>query len=255
MNTKNIRREFGQNYLIDPVVLYEMQKSINICDGDNFFEIGPGKGALTKVLNKKNITIIAMDIDKNNIDYLSKEINGPSNLKFVQGDILKESLDFLKQNKYRIVGNLPYNISTQIILNLITYSNDIIDAHFLVQKEVAQRITGSVGSKNWGKLGLKLSAFFDSEILFDVSPTAFDIKPKVTSSFIRMSPKNISYKKELIENFFKVVDMSFASRRKNIKNNLKNLNICFEEIGIDQNLRPEEIDLSKYFKIANIFKD
>ena len=140
-------------------------------------------------------------------------------------------------------------------MNLITYSNDIIDAHFLVQKEVAQRITGSVGSKNWGKLGLKLSAFFDSEILFDVSPTAFDIKPKVTSSFIRMSPKNISYKKELIENFFKVVDMSFASRRKNIKNNLKTLNICFEEIGIDQNLRPEEIDLSKYFKLANIFKD
>ena len=102
---------------------------------------------------------------------------------------VEQILDFLEKDKYRIVGNLPYNISTQIILMFSNWSHVVGDLHFLVQKEVAEKIAGKIASKNWGKLSIKLSAFFNTEILFDVPPEAFDIKPKVNSSFIRMTPQ------------------------------------------------------------------
>jgi 16S rRNA (adenine1518-N6/adenine1519-N6)-dimethyltransferase len=123
--------------------------------------------------------------------------------------------------------------------------------HFLIQREVAEKITGSPGSKDWGKLGIKLSAFFQTEILFDVPPEAFDIKPKVTSSFIRMSPltKSLVTDDEL-KNFFEIVDLSFMSRRKNIKNNLKSMKLDWESLQINNQLRPEDLSLESYLKIA-----
>ena len=152
MVSRNIRRKFGQNYLSDPAIIFEMSQSISPQVGTNFFEIGPGMGALTKVLNRDGIFIKAIDIDQNNIEYLLKEFKGPATFEFLQGDILSFPLNFLEDKKYRIVGNLPYNISTQIILNFISWSNEVKDMHFLVQKEVAEKIDGSLGTKNWGKL-------------------------------------------------------------------------------------------------------
>ena len=255
MDSRNIRRKFGQNYLSDPAIIFEMDQSISPQVGANFFEIGPGMGALTKVLNRDGIFIKAIDIDQNNIEYLLKEFKGPATYEFLQGDILSFPLNFLEDKKYRIVGNLPYNISTQIILKFINWNNVIQDMHFLVQKEVAEKINGSIGTKNWGKISIKLSAFFNTQILFDVPPESFDIKPKVNSSFIRLAPKKNDIDLSTKNNLFKIIDMSFSSRRKNIKNNLKKANLDWDKLEINQNLRPEEVSLENYIKIAKQYKE
>ncbi len=255
MISRDIRRKFGQNYLSDPAIIFEMGQAISPQANSNFFEIGPGMGALTKALNQDGISIKAIDIDQNNIDYLSKQFTGPAKFEFFQGDILSTPLNFLEDKKYRIVGNLPYNISTQIILKFIDWNNVIKDMHFLVQKEVAEKINGTLGTKNWGKLSIKLSAFFNTQILFDVPPESFDIKPKVNSSFIRLTPKKSDIDVSTKNNLFKIIDMSFSSRRKNIKNNLKKANLDWDTLEINQNLRPEEVSLENYLKIAKQYQE
>ena len=255
MISRDIRRKFGQNYLSDPAIIFEMGQAISPQNNSNFFEIGPGMGALTNTLNQDGISIKAIDIDQNNIDYLSKHFKGPAKFEFFQGDILSTPLNFLEDKKYRVVGNLPYNISTQIILRFIDWNNVIEDMHFLVQKEVAEKINGTVGTKNWGKLSIKLSAFFNTQILFDVPPESFDIKPKVNSSFIRLTPKKNVIDVSTKNNLFKIIDMSFSSRRKNIKNNLKKANLDWDSLEINQNLRPEEVSLENYLKIAKQYQE
>ena len=255
MISRDIRRKFGQNYLSDPAIIFEMGQAISPQANSNFFEIGPGMGALTNTLNQDGIFIKAIDIDQNNIDYLSKQFTGPAKFEFFQGDILSTPLNFLEDKRYRVVGNLPYNISTQIILKFIDWNNVIEDIHFLVQKEVAEKINGTLGTKNWGKLSIKLSAFFNTEILFDVPPQSFDIKPKVNSSFIRLTPKKSDIDVSTKNNLFKIIDMSFSSRRKNIKNNLKKANLDWDTLEINQNLRPEEVSLENYLKIAKQYQE
>ena len=251
MSQRDKRRRLGQNYLKDPAILYEMEHSINPVGFDKFVEIGPGMGALTQILNKESIQITAIDVDKENIDHLIKKFDGPAKFHFILGDILNNDLQFIEASKCRVVGNLPYNISTQIILKLINHAKQIVDIHFLVQKEVAMKINGSPGTKDWGKLAIKLSAFFSIEILFDVPPESFDIKPKVMSSFIRMSPlKDPLITMEERNNFFEIVNLSFMSRRKNIKNNLKSKEINWSNLDIDNKARPEDLTLESYIKIT-----
>ena len=253
MSSRDIRRKYGQNYLIDPAILFEMGEVISPNDSDNFIEIGPGIGALTNQINTENINITAIDIDADNIETLKNKFKGPANFNFINEDILKFKLEDLKVEK-RIVGNLPYNISTQIILKLLNDYQKIIDMHFLVQKEVAQKITGQVASKNWGKLAIKISAFFNSEILFDVPPEAFDIKPKVNSSFIRLLPKkDLNYDLSIKDNLYKIIDLAFSSKRKNIKNNLKKLGIDWDKTNIDPTKRSEEIPLSDFINLAKVY--
>jgi 16S rRNA (adenine1518-N6/adenine1519-N6)-dimethyltransferase len=253
MSSRDIRRKYGQNYLIDPAILFEMGEVISPNDSDNFIEIGPGIGALTNQINTENINITAIDIDANNIETLKNKFKGPANFNFINEDILKFKLKDLRVDK-RIVGNLPYNISTQIILKLLNDYQKIIDMHFLVQKEVAQKITGQVASKNWGKLAIKISAFFNSEILFDVPPEAFDIKPKVNSSFIRLLPKkDLNYDLSIKDNLYKIIDLAFSSKRKNIKNNLKKLDIDWDKTNIDPTKRSEEIPLTDFINLAKVY--
>mgnify|MGYP001485217218 FL=1 len=253
MSSRDIRRKYGQNYLIDPAILFEMGEVISPNDSDNFIEIGPGIGALTNQINTENINITAIDIDANNIETLKNKFKGPANFNFINEDILKFKLEDLRVDK-RIVGNLPYNISTQIILKLLNDYQKIIDMHFLVQKEVAQKITGQVASKNWGKLAIKISAFFNSEILFDVPPEAFDIKPKVNSSFIRLLPKkDLNYDLSIKDNLYKIIDLAFTSKRKNIKNNLKKLDIDWDKTNIDPTKRSEEIPLTDFINLAKVY--
>ena len=169
MSDRSHRRKLGQNYLIDPVILFEIERAIHPQKNDLFFEIGPGEGALTDHLMGHNRKVIAMDLDQKNIASLSEKYP-KSEHDFIHGDVLKESLYFLHQTKHRVVGNLPYNISTQIILKLISYFNGIEDIHFLVQKEVAHRICASNRTGDWGRLGVKIAALFETAILFDVPP-------------------------------------------------------------------------------------
>ena len=141
------RRQFGQNYLKDPAILFEMGEAINVSKDDKIFEIGPGMGALTNVVIKDGVEVTAMDIDPANIEFLEKKMREVGNINFLCGDIMKADLEFIKNSHYRIIGNLPYNISTQIIIRLLELSNHIKDMHFLVQKEVAEKICGASSSK------------------------------------------------------------------------------------------------------------
>ena len=255
MTERSHRRKLGQNYLIDPVILFEIEQAINPQKNNLFFEIGPGTGALTEKLLRENIKIIAMDIDRKNIDLLNKKYSS-SEYEFIHGDVLKETLKFLSKDKYRIVGNLPYNISTQIIIKLLQYFNMIEDMHFLVQKEVANRICSSNHKRGWGRLGVKISAFFQTDVLFDVPPESFDIKPKVQSSFIRLIPRSVPLISinEYI-GFSALIDQSFANKRKSIKNNLKKFNINFRKLAINPLARAEELSIEEFisiFKESNI---
>ena len=250
MNSRNIRRKYAQNYLIDPAILFEMATVITPKENDTFVEIGPGHGALTNQINKEHINIICIDIDSDNIDLMNNKFKGPANFKFINQDILNFELPSI-DSKLRIVGNLPYNISTQIMIKFIDDFEKIEDMHFLVQKEVAEKINGKVSTKNWGKLALKISAFFETEVLFDVPPEAFDIKPKVNSSFIRLIPrKNLNYDISIKDNLFKIIDLAFSSKRKNIKNNLKSLNFSWDSFGLDPTLRSENLPVEDFIKLA-----
>ena len=250
MNSRDIRRKYAQNYLKDPAILFEMADVITPKENDTFIEIGPGHGALTNQINKEHVSIICIDIDSDNINIMNNKFKGPANFKFINQDILKFELPNI-DSKLRIVGNLPYNISTQIMIKFIDDFEKIEDMHFLVQKEVAEKINGKVSTKNWGKLALKISAFFETEVLFDVPPEAFDIKPKVNSSFIRLIPrKNLNYDISIKDNLFKIIDLAFSSKRKNIKNNLKSLNISWDSFGLDPTLRSENLSVEDFIKLA-----
>jgi len=254
MSSRDIRRKYAQNYLKDPAVLFEMADCINPKETDAFLEIGPGHGALTNQINKRDIDIICVDIDSNNIDYMIDKFQGPANFKFINEDILRFELPNI-DSKLRIVGNLPYNISTQIMIKFVDDFEKIEDMHFLVQKEVAQKVNGKISTKNWGKLALKISTFYETEVLFDVPPEAFDIKPKVNSSFIRFIPrKNLNYDISIKDNLFKIIDLAFSSKRKNIKNNLKSLNISWDNFEINPASRSENLSVDDFVKIAKEYK-
>ncbi|MDC0442543.1 16S rRNA (adenine(1518)-N(6)/adenine(1519)-N(6))-dimethyltransferase RsmA [Gammaproteobacteria bacterium] len=249
MNDRAHRRKLGQNYLIDPVILFEMERAISPQKNNLFFEIGPGTGALTNHLMGHNRQIIAMDLDQKNIIALSERFPKAEH-EFIHGDVLKEPLDFLYKAKHRVVGNLPYNISTQIIIKLIDYFSGIEDMHFLVQKEVAHRICASNKSGDWGRLGVKIAALFKTTILFDVPPESFDIKPKVQSSFIRLIPRvNPMIDLNKFSRFSNLVDQSFANKRKGIKNNLKKLAIEFEDLNINPLARAEELSIEDFISV------
>jgi 16S rRNA (adenine1518-N6/adenine1519-N6)-dimethyltransferase len=190
-----------------------------------------------------------MDLDQKNIMDLSKKFP-KSEHEFIHGDVLKETLNFLHQAKHRVVGNLPYNISTQIILKLINYLKGIEDMHFLVQKEVANRICASNQSGDWGRLGVKIAALFETTILFDVPPESFDIKPKVQSSFIRLIPRvNPMIDLNQFSEFSNLVDIAFANKRKGIKNNLKKLELNYGRLNINPLARAEELSIEDFITV------
>ena len=187
MIDRTVRRRFGQNYLIDKSVIFQIVEKINPSKEDNFIEIGPGRGAITKNIqkNSKNLTLI--EINKDNVIYLRAVLG--NKVKIFEEDVLKVNLGFIN-NDDRVIGNLPYNIASQIILRFLESNRKIFDMHFMVQKEMAEVITSSPGNKNWNKFAVKVAFFFDTEILMDISPDAFDIKPKVNSSLVRFKPKD-----------------------------------------------------------------
>jgi len=244
MIDRSSRRRFGQNYLRDKSVIYQIVDKINPRKEDSFIEIGPGQGAITGGIknNSKNLTLI--EIDKENVVYLKNSLG--NEIEIFEEDVLKIDLSFIKNND-RIVGNLPYNIASQIILRFLELNNKISDMHFMVQKEMAEVLTSSPGNKSWNKFAVKVAFFYETEILMDISPEAFDIKPKVDSSLVRFKPINSQAFE--IKKLFQIIDLSFQSKRKTIFNNLKNHNINWEKLKFDKNLRAEQLSLEDFLEI------
>ena len=244
MIDRSSRRRFGQNYLTDKSVIYQIVDKINPGKEDSFIEIGPGQGAITGSIKNSSQNLTLIEIDKENIAYLKSSLG--DGFKIFEEDVLKIDLSFIKNND-RIIGNLPYNIASQIILRFLELNKKISDMHFMVQKEMAEVLTSIPGNKSWNKFAVKVAFFYETEILMDISPEAFDIKPKVDSSLVRFKPINSQAFE--IKKLFQIIDLSFQSKRKTIFNNLKKHNINWERVKFDKNLRAEQLSLEDFLEI------
>ena len=250
------KKKFGQNFLSDQSVIKEILSHLKPLAHDKILEIGPGMGAITiPILNKlKHISVIEIDPDM--INYLQKKIP-KEKINIINRDVL--SINNKELEVYdRIIGNLPYYISTEILIKMIDILGSLKDVHFMFQKEVAERITAKPRSKNFGRLSVLIQYFFDSEILFDISANSFSPPPKIQSSFIKLVPREKEgLKFKNLINFKKVIKTAFQFKRKTLKNNFKDIldKENFNSIGINPQKRAEMLGIDDFVNIENYIHD
>ncbi len=246
------RKRFGQNFLTDRHVLNEIIQSIAPQADDLMVEIGPGQGAMTSLLLDGVNQLQVVELDRDLVQILEKKFQHRA-LKIHSGDALKFDFASLVQTdkKLRVVGNLPYNISTPLLFHLADFIDCIIDQHFMLQKEVVQRMVATPGSKDYGRLSVMLQWRYQMDLLFIVPPTAFDPPPKVESAIVCMKPlaeplECDQYKLE------QVVTKAFSQRRKVIRNCVAGMFTESDLInaGIDPQTRPETVALAQYVNLA-----
>lgn len=253
MSKHRARKRFGQHFLVDPGVIGAIIDAIAIRDGDRIVEIGPGQAALTGLLARTGCEFHAIELDRDLAAGLRAEFADADNVTIHEADAL--DFDFAALgNELRVVGNLPYNISTPILFHLLQYRDRLVDMHFMLQKEVVDRMAAEPGSKAFGRLTIMLGCHFDVEALFDVGRDAFDPPPDVLSSVVRLVPLpagTYDINDEL--RFAKVVAQAFSQRRKTIRNSLRGMvdEETLEFVGIDPGLRAEAISIGDYVSLAN----
>ena len=248
------RKRFGQNFLTDQNVLSEIIRVIVPTADDAMVEIGPGQGAMTALLLAHLSRLHVVELDRDLVAMLQKKFS-TDKLIIHSGDALQFDFGALKpaQGKLRIVGNLPYNISSPLLFHLAQYAQQVEDQHFMLQKEVVQRMVAPPGGKDYGRLSVMLQWRYQMEMLFIVPPAAFDPPPKVDSAIVRMRPiaSPLACEQARLE---QVVTQAFSQRRKVIRNSLSGL---FTEqqlvaAGIDPQARPETISLEQYVALTHL---
>jgi len=258
--TRPLRKRFGQHLLSNPNTINNIVKVIYPKLDEKLVEIGPGRGAITIPVLKTVGTLHAIEIDRDIAREVSAQCKDIGNLIIHQGDVLDFDFSELASiaKPIRLFGNLPYNISTPLLLHLLKYSALIIDMHFMLQKEVVDRITASVGDSNYSRLSVMIQCSYQVESLFDIHPEEFSPPPKVNSSFMRLIPNN-KYQLQIkdYELFSRLVETAFQQRRKTIKNSLSKLvtedQLNIANIHISQ--RPQEISILQYIKLSNELSD
>lgn len=246
------RKRFGQNFLHDRHWIERIAKAVNATEGDDIVEIGPGQAALTRELIAGAGKVRAVEIDRDLAAWLKETF--PESLSLIEADAL--TLDWTqvaKNDNLRVVGNLPYNISSPLLFKLLEAADHVKDQHFMLQKEVVDRMVAQHGSKTYGRLSVMLQWRYRMQKLFDVPPGAFNPPPKVMSSVVRMIPKA---KEEVpsvdFELFSSVVANAFSQRRKTIRNALSAL-LSSEEISacdVDLGARAEALPLDAFVRLA-----
>jgi len=250
------KKSLGQNFLIDDIVINEIINHVNPDSGNTFLEIGPGKGAITKELLNKVLFTHAVEID----DVLSKELSKLENKEKFQlhnQNILDFDPSKLSHEKLRVIGNLPYNISTEIIFKMCDCKN-VIDMHFMLQKEVVDRLVSEPNSKVYGRLSVMAQAYFDIHKLFDISENVFSPKPKVKSSFVRLEPKkNVFDSKHHETIFYDIVKSAFETRRKMIRTSLSSYlkDDDFLALKIEDKLRAENLTVNNFLQISEYVQE
>lgn len=246
------RKRFGQNFLCQAHVVNNIIQAIHPQADDNMLEIGPGLGALTRPLLRQLKQLRAVEIDTDLQHYLGSLPETQGKLHLIPADAL--TVDYSKfGSRLRVVGNLPYNISTPLLLHLVHFNQYIDDMHFMLQKEVVERIAAPPGTKNYGRLSVMLQYHCEVEHLFNVPPEAFEPQPKVDSAIVRLTPYESSpfaaVDKEFLE---RIVACSFAMRRKTLSNNLKGIisPSQLQALEIDGSKRPEQISVAQYVQLA-----
>jgi 16S rRNA (adenine1518-N6/adenine1519-N6)-dimethyltransferase len=251
------RKRFGQNFLHDDNVIRNIVKSIRPKVGDNMVEIGPGMGAITEqLLEATEGYLNVVELDRDLIPGLKVKFFNHPGFKIHEADALKFDFMSLKvdERPLRIVGNLPYNISTPLIFHLLSYASNVKDMHFMLQKEVVQRMAAGPGENNYGRLSIMSQYFCNVQHMFDVGPESFQPAPKVDSAIVRLVPyKTLPHPVKDHKTLENVVRQSFSMRRKTLRNNLKTIitDEQLSELGIDASLRPERLSLADFAAISD----
>ncbi|MCK5067460.1 MAG: 16S rRNA (adenine(1518)-N(6)/adenine(1519)-N(6))-dimethyltransferase RsmA [Bacteroidales bacterium] len=243
------KKHLGQHFLTDPSIAGRIVDALKPGPGDTVIEIGPGTGVLTGPLLEKEIHLLPVEIDTESIAYL-KQLWPVLEDKIIEKDFLKMDLDEYVSGSFHIIGNFPYNISSQIFFKVLEYRQQIPSVVCMIQKEVADRIASPAGNKEYGILSVLLQAYYDIEGLFTVKPGSFFPPPRVTSGVIRLT-RNSTVKLPCDEKLFhRVVKTTFNQRRKMIRNSIKsillNLDSDFELLS----LRPEQLDVSGFIELT-----
>ncbi|WP_131669201.1 16S rRNA (adenine(1518)-N(6)/adenine(1519)-N(6))-dimethyltransferase RsmA [Psychrobacter pygoscelis] len=270
------RKRFGQNFLHDSNIIRQIVESVRLQRSDNLVEIGPGMGALTEPLLAEVDAMTVIELDRDLADSLRIRIgaNSHDNFNIIQANAMNvdyhdiyEQVTDLKAtgvaqspaSKLRIVGNLPYNISTPLLFHLLEFADVIQDMHFMLQKEVVERITAEVGSKTYGRLSVIMQYYCDTDYLLTVPKGAFNPPPKVTSAVFRLTPhvtKPVQANDE--KQFAVIVRESFNHRRKTMRAIFKKSTLLptlsdddFAAVDIDPQARPETIDVTQFVALSN----
>lgn len=252
MSGHKAQKRFGQNFLVDQNIIADIVRAIRPEADDNMVEIGPGLGALTRPLLKQLNTLHVVEIDRDIIARLKTDYP-QDKIVIHEGDALKFDIAQLAA-PLRIVGNLPYNISSPLLFHFADYAARITDMHFMLQNEVVERMVAAPSTPEYGRLSVMLQYRFHMEKLLDVPPESFRPAPKVDSAIVRMipmKPQEILVKDEAL--FAEVVMAAFGQRRKTLRNTLRGrlTEENFAELGIDAQLRAENLGWLEYAKIAN----
>ena len=253
MTQHTARKRFGQNFLQDSRIIADIVQAVRPQPADTVVEIGPGLGAITEPLAAKLDCLHVCEIDRDIIGYL-KTRPYAGKLVIHEGDVLQFDFSSVPGRK-KIVGNLPYNISTPLLFHLSRYADEVEDMHFMLQKEVVERMVAEPGSNDFGRLSVMLQYFFEMEKLLDVPPEAFSPAPKVDSAVVRLIPaKHRIGQAQDFEQFAALVKKAFHQRRKTIRNNLKGLadDDDLQAAGISPQERAEHIAPEKYVALANL---
>jgi 16S rRNA (adenine1518-N6/adenine1519-N6)-dimethyltransferase len=250
------RKRFGQHFLQDNDIIQRLVDVIAPQPGQSIVEIGPGQGALTIPVLKRSGTLDVVELDRDLIPVLTHRCKEVGTLNVFQADALEFDFSQLAKNSkpLRIIGNLPYNISTPLIFHLLTYAPIIEDMHFMLQKEVVDRMAADIGDDDYGRLGIMVQYYCEVSSLFHVPPEAFYPPPKVDSSIVRLVPrKNISPLAIDHDHFENLVKTAFNQRRKTLRNCLKTLMTSEDWLrnDIDSSRRPEELSVAEYVKLSN----
>jgi 16S rRNA (adenine1518-N6/adenine1519-N6)-dimethyltransferase len=257
------KKSLGQNFLFDPNIQRKIVSACNLSAEDIVLEIGAGKGDLTQQLAKSVKKVYALEIDRRLFPVLEEKFNSYSNCQLLKGSVLEFDIEkFLRSNsikqKIKVIGNIPYYISSPIIERLIRYRADIDTAFMTVQKEFGRRVIALPGSKEYGSFSCFVQYYAESKIIFEIKKGSFNPSPKVDSCFLslkfRMSPP-FEVKDEKI--FFKLIRTAFNQRRKTLRNSLAGLveldllEKFLDQGGINRNVRPEDLSLADFAAFSN----
>ena len=253
------RKSLGQNFLQDANIINKIVASLNITDLDTVVEIGPGRGALTEVILKKSSQLHLVEFDYDLVRFWQQraetlpqlEVHGVDVLKFDFNTIIKDATVPLK-----IIGNLPYNISSPVLFHLMKYADHIHSQIVMLQKEVVDRMASQPGSKQYGRLSVMLQQRYTIENLFTVPPGAFFPPPKVDSAIARLTPlAKIDHPVDNHDDFSKLVKQAFGQRRKTIRNTLKGLLTSeqIESLDIEPSARAESLSVKNFTELTNLY--
>ncbi|TXH03916.1 MAG: 16S rRNA (adenine(1518)-N(6)/adenine(1519)-N(6))-dimethyltransferase RsmA [Nevskiaceae bacterium] len=250
------KKRFGQNFLHDGGVIERIVRSINPQPGDALIEIGPGLGALTVPLLRRLGRMRAVELDRDVIPHLRAATGDDPGLEIIMADALKVDYGALAPagGKLRLAGNLPYNISTPLLFHLLRYADRIADMHFMLQKEVVDRMAAAPGEDDYGRLTVALAARAQVSKLFTVGPGAFRPAPKVDSAIVRLVPRPPPFEIADLTLFDRIVTAAFSQRRKTLANGLKGLMTAQQigEAGIEPGVRAERLSAADFARLTAV---